>query len=39
MTKSLGNSIRQHFVELIDPRNTNVRHILSEIITCSEPES
>lgn len=33
MTKSLGNSIRQHFVELNDPRNTNARHILSEIIT------
>lgn len=33
MTKSLGNSIRQHFVELDDPRNSNVRHILSEIIT------
>ena len=33
MSKSLGDSIRQHFKKLTDPRNPNVRHILSEIIT------
>jgi len=33
MNKSLGDSIQQHFKKLSDPRNPNVRHILSEIIT------
>lgn len=33
MSNSQGDSIRQHFSKLDDPRNPNVRHILSEIIT------
>jgi predicted transposase YbfD/YdcC len=33
MNNSQGDSIRQHFSKLDDPRNPNVRHILSEIIT------
>lgn len=33
MNKSVGDSLRQHFEKLDDPRRPNVRHILSEMIT------
>lgn len=33
MNTSLGDSLRQHFEKLDDPRRPNVRHILSEMIT------